>query len=296
MFKKHKNPFYFKEDIIMTCYFQRGKVECFILFLNLSCCFFFIFVYDTHIHACTHVPSMQVPMEARRGHQTWSWSYSWLWASQCGDQTGVLCKSSNVPLTAEPSLHPLAFLLASKRCAVSLIFKEPGLPQLYLPTTFGDIEDNSVSFAFFPSPWPHPSPMQLPVAGKIFQRNLSTLSSQPSWCGGRAFSWPAWLGPLHNLCLYKWVCPASTFNWPIKPSQEQGIPAPRPIRRQRHPVISQLLASECQTHLLPPAAFASETSENTRPPCPLLDNNNEAMARSQRAVYTSLCQTPKKWL
>lgn len=67
MFKKHKKSFYFKEAIIMTCYFQRGKVECFILFLNYFVAFFsFLCVTNTH----THLPSLQVPMEARRGHQT----------------------------------------------------------------------------------------------------------------------------------------------------------------------------------------------------------------------------------
>lgn len=197
-------------------------------------------------------------------------------------------QEQQMPLTFEPSiLHSFLFNHRKGCCYFSSPLKRHGCHSFTSPAAFWGMK----SSAFLP--WPHPSPIQLPWA----VLKLSSLSSQPCWFGGRAFSWPAWLGPLHNLCLYKWVCPASTFNWPIKPSREQGIPTPRPIRRQRHPVLSRLLASECQAHLLLHRQPLRQKPMRTRdPPYPLLDNNKEAMAWSQRAVYTSLCQMPKKWL
>lgn len=93
-------------------------------------------------------------------------------------------------LTAELSLHPLAFSLASKRCAVSLIFKKSDLPRLYLPAAFGDMEDNSVSFVFLLSLGltPHPCSCQRDIP-----RNLSTLSSQPPDVGeGLSHGQPGW--------------------------------------------------------------------------------------------------------
>lgn len=163
-----------------------------------------------------------------------------------------------------------------------LLFFQPFIKPGCLPVTFqqpsvGQKTDRGWQQCF-PSPTHHPHPHK---SCELFLKFLPAAFLMKGFL-------MASLGGAIAQSLFIQVCPASTLNWPIKPSQEQDIPVWRPVRNQGHPGLSQHTWHQGASHISPHQQFFSqESKQNTRSMSPVFDNNEEAMAQSERAGFVS---------